>query len=67
MLVAGKHNTYEVVEHCENDEKTQKWFKVKCVDFYDIDDLGDQVLCVGIDQEIWVANYHFRHMPVLSN
>lgn len=67
MLVAGKHNTYKVVEHCENYEKTQKWFKVKCVDFYDIDDLGDQVLCSGIDQEIWVANYHFQHMPVLAN
>ena len=66
MLVAGKHNTYEVISQCENTDGSQKWFRVKCVDFYEVDDLGDQILCTTLGQLLWVANYHFRHMPVLE-
>ena len=66
MLVTGKHNTYEVIHWCENENGSQKWFQVKCVDFFEVDDLGDLNLCKHVGQEIWVANYHFRNMPVLE-
>ena len=65
MLYAGKHNTYEVIESCQNGDGTQKWFRLQCVDFFDIDDLGDKIFCTALGQKIWVANYHFRHMPSL--
>ncbi len=66
MIVAGKYNTYEVIDQCENGDGSQKWFRLKCVDFYAKDDLGDQIFCTTVGQMIWVANYHFRHMPVLD-
>ena len=63
MIVAGKHNTYSVIDKCEDGE--HKWFKLKCIDFYDIDDLGDKIMCRRLGDEIWIANYHFRHMSQL--
>ena len=66
MLVAGKYNTYEVIQESANDDGTQRWFKLRCVDLFGVDDLGDQIMCSSLGQELWIANYHFRHMPVLA-
>ena len=62
MNVFGKHNVYQVVDISENTEKTQKWFKLKCIDFYDVDDLGDGIVCSALHQECWIANFHYTRM-----
>ena len=67
MHVAGKNNTYQVVDQCQNNDGTQKWFLLECVDFFENDDLGDNIMCSQLGQKIWVANYHFQHMPILDN
>ncbi len=66
MVVMGKNNTYQVIDKCASEDGSQSWFKVKCVDFYETDNLGDNILCENLNQEIWIANFHFRKMHVLE-
>ena len=65
--VAGKNNTYEVISHCVDDsgERVCQWVKLRCIDFYDVDDLGDKMYIRKVGEECWVANYHFQQMAVL--
>lgn len=68
-FVAGKNNTYQVISVSKTENaglSASKWVNLKCVDFYDVDDLGDGILCTRLDQEIWIANYFFEWMPKLE-
>jgi hypothetical protein len=51
-------NIYRV-EEIQRD-KWMGWAKLKCVWFFEVDDLGDKIECRAEDQEIWVAFYHLR-------
>lgn len=62
MIVFGKHNTYKVLKLIEDNGQC-KFAHLECIDYYDDDDLGDQIMCRKLGQLIWIANYHFRHMP----
>lgn len=66
ICVCGKHNTYSIIGKCQNQDGTQKWFHLECIDFYGADDLGDQIMCNKLGQKIWIAYYHFRHMARLE-
>lgn len=67
MFVAGKNNIYKLVDKSQNEDGSQKWFRVECVDFYGRDDLGDGIMCHEVGEKIWISNFHFHHMPVLDN
>lgn len=67
MFVAGKNNIYKLVDKSQNADGSQKWFRVECVDFNGIDDLGDGIMCHEVGEKIWISNFHFHHMPVLDN
>lgn len=66
MLVAGENNVYKVVDKSQSEDGKQKWFLLECVDFCGRDDLGDGIMCHETGEKIWVANFHFHHMPVLD-
>lgn len=69
QFAIGKFNKYQIThiltEKCNQSATTLTWIQLKCVDFVDIEDLGDQILCKAINDEIWIANCHFKHMKLL--
>lgn len=47
----GEWNVYKVIE------ANNTHAKLKCIEFYDIEDLGDKIECYAVDQEIWIAQF----------
>lgn len=62
-MVAGKNNSYQVVRGWTSQQ--YKFLLLKCVDFYDQDDLGDGIACTQLGQEILVSNHCAQWMPRL--
>lgn len=70
QLVEGKHNRYRVLnlitEKCNQTSSTNIWVLLRCVDFADAEDLGDQIFCKAVNEEIWIANVHFQHLKLVK-
>lgn len=53
----GSDNRYIIV-----DEQGQgTYLKLECVWFCSREDLGDQIFCDAVGEQIWMCNYHTRH------
>ncbi len=42
-------------------DELERYVRLQYVLFYDKEDLGDQIFCVGEGQTIWVAKYFSEH------
>ena len=55
LYPCGADNRYIVVEEQFN------FLKLECVWFCKREDLGDQIFCEAVGEQIWMCNYHTRH------
>lgn len=53
----GSDNRYIIVDSQENGQ----FLKLECVWFCGREDLGDQIFCDAVGEQIWMCDYHTRH------